>query len=264
MSIKLTVLGCSGSEAKGVYPCSFLLGNELLFDAGSAASLLSVQAQTELRAIYLTHCHLDHIKDLAFIGENVFSLLKQPIQLFGPKAVLAALKAHFFNEIIWPDFTALPSVQWPVFMPRPLNEGEVPFPEGLPAAWRDITIRAVAVHHPGPTFGYLISGKRKTVVYTGDTGPTEKIWQMVNNDPKVQDIFLEATFPNRLADLAVQSQHLTPQGLKKELAKLQRKDIKIHVYHIKTPYHEEVEKEILALGDARLRLLNPGDSFEID
>ena len=66
-----------------------------------------------------------------------------------------------------------------------------------------------------------------------------------------------------MAGIAKDSQHLTAEGLKKELAKIKRKDIKIHVYHIKVPYLDEVAKEVKALGDSRIRLLNPGDSFEI-
>jgi len=260
MRTMFKVLGCSGSESLGVHPCSFMLGSDTLFDAGSAASLLNIDQQKALRRIYLTHCHLDHIKDLAFLGENIFSIHQEPIEVYGPAPVLHAIKQHFFNNVIWPDFTKLPSATQPIFNFTPLLEGVAQKWGGA----SDVTLEAFAVNHPGPTYGYFIHGAKRSLVYSGDTGVTDKIWQLLQANPRVTDLLVETSFPNRLQALADDSQHLTPQGLQKELQKMQRSDVKVHVYHIKVPYLKEITEELQALRDDRIRVLQAGDQFELD
>lgn len=259
MATKFTVLGCSGSEAAGESPCSFRLGDSVLFDAGSASTRLSVDEQTKLRSIYLTHCHLDHIKDLAFIAENIFSLQSAPIDVYAAPSVLRAVQQHFFNDVIWPDFSKLPTPQRPVFKFKEMPEN-APTPV---ADYPGIHIEAVQVNHPGPTLGFIIAGQRRAIVYAGDTGPTQRIWEAVNRQPLVNDILLETSFPNRLQSIADDAQHLTPKTLARELEKLQRRDVKIHVYHVKVPYAEEIARELRELGDPRVRLLRQGDEFEL-
>jgi ribonuclease BN (tRNA processing enzyme) len=126
-----------------------------------------------------------------------------------------------------------------------------------------VTVEAVQVNHPGPTLGFLITGPKRGVVYTGDTGPTQRIWEFVNERPNINDILLETSFPNRLQTIADDAQHLTPQTLQNELKKIKRRDVKVHIYHIKVPYLDEIRREIEALDDKRIRLLQPGDSFEL-
>ena len=265
MAIHFKVLGCSGSEVHGVHPCSFLLGDSVLFDAGSAATCLTLDQQNKVDTIFLSHSHLDHVKDLAFIAENVFGKRQHPIEVCAAPAVLQAIREHLFNAKIWPDFTELPSDNQPVMRFRDIEAKKSIDINSLPGT----KTFAVEVNHPGPTYGYIIEGDKGRVVYVGDTGPTEEIWQVLNELPGVDHVLLETTFPNRLGSLANVSQHLTVEMMAEEMKKLKHSEATFHIYHTKLPYHEEVLRELHeCFGDqfadnGKVRLLKPGDSFEI-
>ena len=111
--MRIQVLGGHGGLARGFSTTSFLINGELLIDAGSVASTLSVEEQSKIDDILVSHSHLDHIKDLAFICDNCFGMRKNPFQIYTHQTVKNILKEHLFNETIWPDFTKLPSEKKP-------------------------------------------------------------------------------------------------------------------------------------------------------
>ena len=75
-------------------------------------------------------------------------------------------------------------------------------------------------------------------------------------------IVLEASFPNRLQQLADLSKHLTPNDLKVELDKLDRPSIPVLVTHLKPQYRDEIIEEIHAIKGYQLRILEDGDVIE--
>ena len=42
----------------------------------------------------------------------------------------------------------------------------------------DLHITPVPVDHAVPTFGYIVTDGKSTVVFGADSGPTERIWQL--------------------------------------------------------------------------------------
>ena len=83
----------------------------------------------------LSHAHLDHIGGLAYLADNrachqVSSGNGQALAVSSIAPVLDDMRAHFFNERIWPDFSAIPTVEDPVLRLRTLQPGE-PSPVGL-------------------------------------------------------------------------------------------------------------------------------------
>ena len=251
-SVHLTILGCSGSECGGDHPCSFLVGDHILIDAGSAASALNLEQQQKIQHVFITHAHLDHIKDLAFLGENILPHQQAPIQVHAHPEVLAAIRQHVFNGVLWPDFTVLPSEDRPVFQFRAIAAGES-------VKLENVSIEAVPVHHGPAALGFLLHGGKHHIAISGDTGPTDTLWQMVERDRQVSDVLVEVTFPNHMKSLADSAAHLTPSLLEQELQKLSRQDIRVHVYHLKQPFSAEIQREIAALDDSRVRILATGD-----
>ena len=69
--MKIRVLGASGSDIPGHHLSSFLLNNKILFDAGGVTSSLSFTAQQKIEHIFITHAHLDHIRDIPFLADNI-------------------------------------------------------------------------------------------------------------------------------------------------------------------------------------------------
>ena len=106
-----------------------------------------------------------------------------------------------------------------------------------------LRITPVAVHHAVPTFGYIVTDGKSTVVFGGDSGPTERIWHLASEAPAPRTIILEASFPNAMAGLAKISAHLTPALFEEELAKLPAGS-RVLTTHIKTRFREEMLLEL--------------------
>ena len=100
--MRIQVLGGHGGLARGFSTTSFLINDELLIDAGAVASTLSVTEQSRIDHILISHSHLDHIKDLAFICDNCFGLRKTPFQVYTHATVKKILKEHliFYKSIL--------------------------------------------------------------------------------------------------------------------------------------------------------------------
>ena len=74
---------------------------------------MELKAQCALEAVLVSHAHLDHIRDLATIADNRCQNDAAPLVVAGTKQTLAILKKHFFNDLLWPDFSRIPSARAP-------------------------------------------------------------------------------------------------------------------------------------------------------
>jgi cAMP phosphodiesterase len=110
--------------------------------------------------------------------------------------------------------------------------------------------------------GYIISDGDGAVAITGDTAETDEIWSELNNKEDLRALLVECAFPDRLADLAAVSHHLTPSKLKNELGKLSDPGCEIYVINMKPMYREEIIDEIGRLGDERIRILEVGKTYD--
>jgi ribonuclease BN (tRNA processing enzyme) len=254
--MRVRALGVAGGEVPGRGLTSFLIDDHLALDAGHLTGALSLEEQAGVERILLTHAHLDHMKDVAFLADNMLERRADPVIVAGTAPILDALKTHLLNDVLWPDFTVLPSPEAPVLRLEPI-------PEGRPVWFGSYTVHAVSVSHAVPTVGYLIARAGRTLVYAGDSGPTDELWKAVVADAGVRAVIVEASFPNRMESLARVSGHLTPSMLREELGKLGREGVPVYVAHVKAGYLSEVEREVNALGVDGVRFLSPGDTIEI-
>lgn len=248
--MQIRVLGASGSETPGHNSPAFLIDKSLLFDAGTVSNSLDNEAQCRITHIFLTHAHLDHIKGIPFLVDNIVSMNQdcQLTILSGPD-VIADLKGNIFNNRIWPDFTVIPSPDHPVMRYQEIGTEE-------PIALLDYTILATEVDHAVPAYGYLIcNASRDCLVYTGDTGPTNRIWQRMEGF-RVKGLIIEVSFPNEMEGLALTSGHLTPALLGAELAKMTVKPDTIYITHLKPFYRKQIEAQLAELGGIEVVLLS--------
>ena len=79
----------------------------------------------------------------------------------------------------------------------------------------------------------------------------------------VNCLIVETSFPNRMESTALQSGHLTPSLLGKEIAKMKAPPPRIYLTHVKPQYQPEIEKEISAIGRRDIRFLIKGEILEI-
>ena len=247
------MLGAYGGSTPRHRQTSFLIDGTVALDAGALTSALELEEQARVRAILVTHSHMDHVNSLPFLVENVFGKVDGPIEVIAPPEVVASLKTHLFNNDLWPDFTRIPNHLLPVVSFRAV-EPNTPF------AVNGLTAVAIPVAHVVPTYGYLVSDAHSSVIFSGDTGPTDAIWKRACLEKKLAAIFVECSFPNAMQEIAEISKHLTPSTLAREIGKFPPK-VAINIYHMKPPSAAAIAAELAGLGVPRLRLLGDGDEL---
>jgi 3',5'-cyclic-nucleotide phosphodiesterase len=251
----LRVIGCHGGETPKHRTSAFIVDDRLAIDAGSLTSGMDLKAQCALTACLVSHAHLDHIRDLATIADNRAQNHCPPLVVAGTKQTLDILKKHFFNGLLWPDFTRIPSVSKPTVRYVPLK------PE-VRTEIAGYTVRAILVTHTIETCAFIVEGKNGALAYSGDTGPTDRFWHVLNEVPKLRALLMEVSFPNSEQRVATLSGHHTPQTLGPELMKFEKpKDLPTLLYHIKPVFQAKVEREVAKIKGVNLTVLNLGDHF---
>lgn len=254
--MKVHIVGCYGGQLPGKRLTSFVINDTVLIDAGGVVEGLSLEQQNAIRHIVVSHGHLDHIKDIPFLADNVIGMKPEPVEVVAAEPVIATLRDHVMNNRVWPDFTAIPTKDAPVLAYRAEAPGQA-FSVG------DLSVELVPVNHPVPTFAMFISDGHSTVLYTADTGPTEAVWARAQEIDTLKAVITEVSFPNRLAELSLVSGHLSPCHLPVELKKLGRDDLPVYLYHFKPAFEADLIREVGELGDARVVPLAQGETLTL-
>jgi cAMP phosphodiesterase len=256
--MQFRVLGNTGGQIPGQHLSSYLLDETLLIDAGSTTAVLGLRAQRKIKNILITHAHLDHVMSLATLADNLFGIIDGTIHVWGLPEVVEGLRTSFFNDTIWPDFTRITGDN----QSAPILSFH-DFPEGTAERIGDFEVTAVRVNHAVTSTAFFIENRKTVLLHVGDTGPTDKVWALARTKKHLRAVVLEASFPNRLQETADLSQHLTPQTLAGEAAKLGRPSIPIFVTHLKPQYREEIIAELKKLKGLRLKILKQGQSLAL-
>lgn len=250
--MKIKVLGCHGSEGKNYKATAFLINDSIAIDAGTIVSAVSIKELKKIKNIFITHAHLDHIKDLAFLADHMFGQLKKPINIYGKPKTLNAIHKHLFNNIVWPDFSKIPSSSKPTIKFIPIRKA---------IKLNGITIEAIDVNHTVDCVGYLIKDSKSSFAITGDTGPTKGFWKRLKREHNLKTIFAEVSFPSTKSNIAKSSLHYTPLSLKKDLGILNGLQ-RVYVYHLKPPYVLDITREILKSAP-KWQVLKSGKTIKI-
>lgn len=252
--MRIRVLGCHGSDqfqSIGVPPCrccSLLINDKVLIDAGTVAAALTLKEQLAIETVCLTHLHFDHIKGLPTFADNVSADSARPVNIISVQEVLEGLRVHVFNDMVFPNFFALPHPRTPI-----LKGVEVTAHQTAHASGLDIT--PIAVNHLGPAVGFVIRHGDSSVVITGDTYSTEEIWHVASRTRSLKAVFIESSFPNEMHDMARKTRHLTPSLVLGEMQKLGRPNVPVFVYHIKPRYEPIIERQLMELDISNISML---------
>lgn len=234
--MKIEVLGCSGSVTRGFDTTSILVNSKVLIDAGSVMSVLPADALDAIRIVLITHPHIDHIKELPFLVDGLYTRNVRGIRIMGSRATVEALQDHVFNGLIWPDIAELNADR--AFLSI----------EPVPDGWFDLDglrVMAFPVNHTGGAHGYVISENGRCALFTGDTGYHQELFDLIKTlGPELKACFIEASFPNRMGELAAITQHLTPELIVKGLDGVLSPSTRVIVYHMKPSYLNEVTAEL--------------------
>lgn len=267
-AMRLHILGCSGGlggssatspGTPGTRPqrtSSFLLDHDILIDAGTGVEDLDIEAMAQIDHVFLSHSHLDHISALPLMLDTVGSIRAKPVTVHALPETIAALKAHIFNWIIWPDFTEIPHYDRPWMVFSPLEPHQ-------PVRIGDRSIRPIPANHTVPAVGFHLSGPGGSIVYSGDTWPDEAFWRVVNGIPDLRYLIIETAFANRESDLAVTAKHLYPIELARQLDRM-RVDARVLITHLKPSHRDLISREIDAwAGRFSPAILETGDIIRL-
>jgi cAMP phosphodiesterase len=254
--VDLRVIGCHGGETPKHRTSAFIVDDILAIDAGSLTSGMELKAQCALEAVLVSHAHLDHIRDLATIADNRNQNDAEPLVVAGTAPTLAALKKHFFNGLLWPDFSKIPNARRAAIRYLQIDLEK-------PVTIAGYRINAIPVSHTIDTCAFTIRGKDGVLAYSGDTGPTDRLWEVLRETEGLKAMLMEVSFPNEEHRLAKVSGHHTPETLLKDMKKLgpAARELPTLLYHIKPSFQATVERQCAKLKGVNLSVCALGDQF---
>jgi len=236
---EIQILGAYGTRAKGFGTSSFLLNKHNVIDAGNIVATLNEES-VHLETVWLTHSHLDHISDIAFILDNFFSQRSKTLTIKALGETIQTLKEHFFNDLIWPDFSKINLVNSEL---KALSYEEIELGVEYTLNESD-SIRAFETDHTVASCGYIFTRDGDSVLITADTYSLQNVIEIIDTQTDINSIVIECSFPSSMPKLAKDSKHLTPKLLFESIQKIKREDIKLYINHIKPSYLEKIVKEI--------------------
>lgn len=258
------MLGCSGAIAKGCRTTSFLIGDNILIDAGTGVGDLTLEEMSKIDHVFLTHSHLDHIAALPLMLDAISSMRDGPVEVHALPQTIEALQAHIFNNVIWPDFSTIPTAERPFLRYQPLAVGDQ-----LTMAGR--VVEVLPAVHTVPAVAFAVLAETGWWAYSGDTERNPAFWAWINARPVCQ-LVVETAFSNRESGLAAKSLHLSPITLAQELALLRTDRVfPIYITHTKPSETALIMDEIrhfdatpTSITTAHdLRWLQAGNTFDL-
>jgi cAMP phosphodiesterase len=237
---------------------SYLVDDAIAIDAGAIGLAADLDRQQRIRHVFLTHPHLDHVAGLPLLVENVFEPGNAGVEVLASAGTLAVLRRSLFNDEIWPDFFALSE--------RP-DAAHRFVTATLLEPWRTVEragcrVTPVPVPHGADTLAMVVDDGTACVAFAADTGPTDALWRHLaeGHAGRLRAVFLECSFPDRLAELAAECDHHCSATFLAECRKIPA-SARVIVTHRKARYAAEIAAE-LAGCEPRVELVEPGRVYE--
>ena len=254
----IKILGSHGNRSDSFHTTCIQVAKHTVIDAGNIIYGLKENAN-QIDNIFVSHSHIDHILDSAFLCDNFFSQRKKSLKIYALKATIEALKTHIFNWTIWPDFSALKLEN---SSDMALEFIEINYNQKIDID--GVSLTPIEANHTVDCCGYLIEKDGSGILFSGDTYKNDRLWEILNSSLHIKFLIIDVSFPSFMRTLAKDSKHLTPKLLKEELTKLKRDDVEIYINHIKSNFQEEIEKEIIDIGLKKENILNGGEKIDIN
>lgn len=150
---------------------------KMLFDSGRGVAIRLAQLGMppgDMNLLFFTHLHSDHVVGFPDLWLTGWLLgRKMPFHVFGPKGtehMMAHLTQAYAADVQLRLSTAALSQEGGVLLARDIEEGVV-YEEG------GVKVTAFDVDHGRvkPAFGYRVDYGGRSVVLSGDTGPSENL-----------------------------------------------------------------------------------------
>ncbi len=255
--MKIRILGCSGGIGGGTRTSAMLVDDDVLIDAGTGIGDLSLPELRNIRHVFLTHAHLDHIAGLPMLIDVIFAEhLAVPLTVYAREETIQALREHIFNWTIWPDFGALPTAENPVLRYRPCGPGDV-----VTVGCRDF--RAIDVVHTVPALGYTVQNSGGVFAVSGDTRTNQTLWPVLNACNDLRALVIEVSFPDEYRELAEVAGHYCPSTLALDLEKLEHQP-DIWLTGMKPGEEDAIYRQVCAsLPGRSINMLSRGTTINV-
>lgn len=253
--MRVRVIG-DASSTPGFSLSTFVIDEVLALDAGALGWFDTPERQAQVRDILLTHAHLDHIAGLANFIENVYGLAPTAPRVHAPEPVLRTLREHLFNDQLLPDFVRLSEPPAMPFLELCPIVAEKPYTLGR------FHVAAFHLDHTVPTVGYAVNDEKNTIALVTDTAPVPAAMALLARVPQLRAVFLEASFPSDMAQLAAVTKHHTA-GQFLAAAKQLPPTVQVFAVHVKPRHVEAITAEIVAAALPNVHVAVPGQVVEV-
>lgn len=253
--MKITLVESSvGHGPRQQILASYIVNDSIVIDAGSIGFVSPLDVQKQVKHVFISHSHMDHLASLPIFIDNVYTPSPECPIVYGNADVLDCLQKHVFNERIWPDMIRLSTEETPFLKMEEIHTETKVEVDG-------VRITPVAVDHIVPAMGFILEDDEAAIAIVSDTNPTNRIWEVINQHQNLKAVLLEASFPNHMKWLAERAMHLTPELFAGELKKL-KQPAQVIAIHIKTAFDEQIKRELAELNLPNLEIGEPGKTYE--
>lgn len=184
--IRLILLGTAGGPAvkkSRAQPANAVVvgGDVYIVDAGDGVSrqmALAGLSLKDLRAIFITHHHSDHMADYGTLLLRAMATgLKDPVQSFGPPP-LAQITASYLDYVRW-DIELRVKDEGRPPLAGLVQAREIAGP-GVVYEGGNVTVTAAEVPHGAaqPSYAYRFDTRDLSIVFSGDTSRSETLIEL--------------------------------------------------------------------------------------
>ncbi|NHJ01455.1 MAG: MBL fold metallo-hydrolase [Candidatus Heimdallarchaeota archaeon] len=148
-------------------------GRYILLDCGPhtlSAMKKAFLPTNNIDLILITHFHGDHTAGVPFIllESMILSKRNHPLTICGPPGVQNVIKALY--EALYSELSTKPHSFDIIFLE---------ITPGKPVFFPNLKIQAIKMLHTPEALGYILEGKNMKLAYSGDTGWTESLLELV-------------------------------------------------------------------------------------
>ncbi len=255
--MKLRILGINNMSSRDTIWPAYLIDHDLALDAGSLCRSLTFDEQAALRAVVVSHRHLDHTLDLVPFGLNRVASGWPPVDVYGIRDAVDYLRGALIGPLV-PKALGAPGEE------ASLRLNAVDYHQETSILGRRVT--AIPVPHAVPAAGIHVESGGVKLFYTGDAGQgLSRAWTRVSPDA----LLTECSHGNLNRAHVAKAGHQTPELLKETLSdfKALRGYLpKVIVTHINPQWEQAVRKELVEVSreiDHEILIAEPGMTLEL-
>jgi len=254
--MNISILGCYGNIIGEYRSTAFLINDTILLDAGTVTEVLNESQLKKIKQVIVTHTHIDHMKGLFPFVDELVMLGDYSVELISVKQVLEIISQDLFNNRIWPDFTVIPSEKKAILKLREIDLEKITQIDSL-------NVKPILMTHTVYTVGYVVKEADRGFMFTADTGPTKRFWEVAKEEKGIEFIIADVSFPNRLEKLARISGHMTLSMLLEHLDKYELNNKPIYITHMKPIFKDEILAELAKTKRKNIKPLVQGSTITI-